>query len=373
EQLERDPAEPYRDLCNNLRLDCLAHLARWQDIWPVVRAISRPDDPVFCRAALGAIAAGKVDVAERLLARIEDQQCLEARSLATLLGPIRQSQRASEVRRQQQIDQSEKQRWTVESRDLRRRIRDLEQYNGELADDLDDSKEMLQRVLEQVGALDEDSADNWDEQLKGLTDRAHRGESEREMRQAEQRLIGMLGESFWNLLSEGTRKSLREGELLYETVGDERDYGAAFLEYARGLEGAYKDAIFFPARARWAARPDSAGHLQVEEHDPSLGPFVRFVLRDSHLTLGRMATALDRMGDVRRLGVAVGLLRKQLGIDPRDERKLTDWKRTAERLQAAAEARNRPAHAASVNRESVRAFREMVLGTDGLLRALARG
>jgi hypothetical protein len=110
--------------------------------------------------------------------------------------------------------------------------------------------------------------------------------------------------------------------------------------------------------------------LQDEGHDPSLGPFVRFVLQGGHLTLGSMAAALDRMGDVRRQGVAVRLLRRAVNVDPWDEHDLNDWKRTAERLALAADLRNQPAHAGTVNREAVFAFRDLVLGTDGLLRAL---
>jgi hypothetical protein len=83
-----------------------------------------------------------------------------------------------------------------------------------------------------------------------------------------------------------------------------------------------------------------------------------------------MAVALDRMGDIRRQGVAIALLRQQIGIDPGDERTLEDWKRVADRLAIAADARNRPAHAGSVDREAVGEFRDLVLGTDGLLRAL---
>jgi hypothetical protein len=44
----------------------------------------------------------------------------------------------------------------------------------------------------------------------------------------------------------------------------------------------------------------------------------------------------------------------------------------AERLAFAADARNRPAHAAAVSREAVHEFRDLVLGTDGLLCNLDR-
>jgi hypothetical protein len=84
-----------------------------------------------------------------------------------------------------------------------------------------------------------------------------------------------------------------------------------------------------------------------------------------------MAAALDRMGDARRSGVAIDLLRDTVGVDRHNERTLADWRRTAERLAVAADARNRPAHAAAVSREDLTAFRDLVLGTDGLLRALA--
>jgi hypothetical protein len=53
-----------------------------------------------------------------------------------------------------------------------------------------------------------------------------------------------------------------------------------------------------------------------------------------------------------------------------DTQCLLDWKRTAERLSIAADARNSPAHAASVSHEEVRAFRELILGAGGLLQAL---
>ena len=39
--------------------------------------------------------------------------------------------------------------------------------------------------------------------------------------------------------------------------------------------------------------------LQDEGHDPSLGPLVRFILQDSHLTLGSMAAALVEIHENR--------------------------------------------------------------------------
>jgi hypothetical protein len=371
EQLTGEPADAYRDLWHNLRLDCLAHLGQWQEIWAELRAITQPDDECLCRAAIGAMAAGKLDVAERLLAKVDDQQALEARSLSALLGPVRQARRAAEVRRQQQVDQAEKQRWAAERSDLRRRIRELEQHNAALVDALALSEESFERLLERVGVLSEDSGADWEAHVQGMAERAHKAALAQELYQAEQRLRGMLGPTCWERLSESARSSLREGEWLFAAVeGEDRDYGAALLEFARGLERAYKDVIFVPARAHWQQRPGPLERLQDEGHDPSLGPFVRFVLQGSHLTLGSMAAALDRMSDNRRRGVAIDLLRRQLEIDAADGRMLADWKRTADRLAMAAEARNQPAHAASVSRDAVREFRELVLSTDGLLRAL---
>jgi hypothetical protein len=340
-------------------------------VLPTLRAITQPDDAILTRASLGALAAGKLDLAERLLEMHDDQQSAEVRALLSLLGPIRQSRRAAEARRQQQIDQAEKQRWATESRDMRRRLRDLEQHNAALADALALSDQTLERLLERVGVTAEDSGSNWEAHMQGMAQREHKRALAEELAAAERRLKTMLGQSCWDRLSESVRASLREGEWLFAAVeGSDRDFGAALLEYARGLERAYKDAIFVPIRAQWQRRPGPVDRLQVEAHDPSLGPLVRFILQDSHLTLGSMASVLDRMSDIRRQGVAIALVRRQLDVDPLDERALADWKRTAERLAIAADARNQPAHAASVSRESVREFRELVLGTDGLLRAL---
>jgi hypothetical protein len=372
DQVSGEPPEPYRDLWYTLRLECLAYLGRWQEMWPVLRVLEGTDDAVLMRAALGALAAGKLDLVERLLAKVEDQQSIEARSLSALLGPVRQSRRAAEIRRQQHVDQAERQRWTAESRELRRHIRDLEEHNAALAERLALSEESFQRLLERVGVLAEDSGATWEAHVQGMAERAHKDALARELNAAEQRLLGMLGSDCWEHLSEAARASLREGEWLFAAVeGADRDYGAALLEFARGLERAFKDAIFIPARARWQRWPGPAERLQDEGHDPSLGPFVRFVLQGSHLTLGSMAAALDRMSDIRRQGVAVNLLRGQIGIDGSDERALADWKRAADRLAVAADARNQPAHAAAVSRDAVREFRELVLGTDGLLHVLA--
>jgi hypothetical protein len=260
----------------------------------------------------------------------------------------------------------------MESRELRRRIRDLERHNAGLADALAGSEAALERLRELVGFSEQgEMPSDWEVQLQKIADRAHKDALEQELRQAEQRLISLLGQDCWNRLSEGTRTALREGEWLFVAVqGEDRDYGAALLEYARGLERAFKDLVFGPARDRWQRQPGPVQRLQDEGHDPSLGPFVRFVLQGGHLTLGSMAAALDRMGDVRRQGVAVNLLRRALNVDPWDERALIDWKRTADRLARAADLRNQPAHAGTVNREAVFAFRDLVLGTDGLLRAL---
>lgn len=368
EQLEGVPPELYRDLWYTLRLDCLAHLGRWQEIWPALRGISTGDDAVLTRTTLGALAAGKLDLVERLLAKVEDQHTMEARSLSALIGPVRQSRRAAEVRRQQQVDQAERQRWAGENRELRRRNRELEQHNAALADGLALSEEAFERLLERVGVLAEDSGVTWEAHVQGMAERAHKDALIQELQQAEQRLRTMLGERCWDRLAESSRGALREGEWLFAAVeGEDRDYGAALLEYARGLERAYKDAIFVPARAHWQRAPGPVERLQDEGHDPSLGPFVRFVLQGSHLTLGSMAAALDRMSDFRRQGVAISLLRVQVKVDGRDDRGLADWKRIAERLAVAADARNQPAHAATVSRDSVRDFRELVLGSAGLL------
>lgn len=372
ECLSTEPPEPYRDLQTNLRLACLVRLGRWHDILPALKAIRHPDDAVLLEAAVATMAAGKLDLAERVLEAIEDQQSPEARSRSELLGPLRQSRRAAEARRQQQVDQADRQRWALENRDLRRRVRELEQHNAALADALAGSEAALERLLELVGvSVDGGVPPDWDAQLRRIAERAHKDALAQELQQAEQRLRSMLGNRCWEGLSESVRASLREGEWLYAAVeGEDRDYGAALLEYARGLERAFKDAIFVPIRVRWERRPGPLARLHDEGHDPSLAPFVGFVLSGSHLTLGSMAAALERMGDARRQGVSVSLMREQLGIDPRDERSLADWKRTAERLALAADARNQPAHAGAVSREAVRLFRDLVLGTDGLLRAL---
>ena len=372
EQLEGEAPERYRNLWYQLRLDCLAQLGRWQEVIPALRGVSQAAERLFIDTALLAMAAGKIDLAERLLEKIDDQQSPEVRALTALIGPLRQSRRAAEVRRQQQVDQAEKQRWSTENRELRRQIRDLEQHNAALADALAISESTLERVLERVGVTADDSGKNWEAHMQGMAERAHKHALEQELQGAERRLRTMLGQTLWEGFSESVRASLREGEWLYAAVeGEDRDYGAALLEFARGLERAYKDAIFVPARASWQRRPGAADRLQDEGHDPSLGPFVRWVLQGSHLTLGSMAAALDRMSDIRRQGVAINLLRRHLRIDPYDERTLADWKRIADRLAMAADARNQPAHAATVSRESVREFRELVLGTNGLLRALA--
>lgn len=371
EQLTAEPPERYADLWNNLRLECLANAGQWQEIWSVLRQAAQLDDGILVCATLGALAAGKLDLAERLLAKIDDPQSLPARSLSTLLGPVRQARRAAEVRRQQQIDQAEKQRWVVESRDLRRHIRDLEQHNAALTERLEVSEAAFERLLERVGVLSEDSGTNWEAHVQGMAERAHKNALQQELLAAEQRLRSMLGERCWEHLSESTRASLREGEWLFAAVeGEDRDFATALLEYARGLERAFKDAIFVPARAEWQRSPGPVERLQDESHDPSLGPFVRYVLQGTHLTLGSMAAALDRMSDLRRQGVAIGLLRARVRLDGHDDRALMDWKRISERLALAADARNRPAHASTVSRDSVRDFRELVLGTNGLLQAL---
>lgn len=373
EQLEAEPPEPYRDLWGNLRLECLVQTGRWQDMWSVLRLVTAPDDRICTRAALGALAAGKLDLVERLLDRLQEPQALEARSLTALIGPVRQARRTADTRRQQQVDQAEKHRWTLETRELRRRIRELEQHNAAISDALALSEASFERLLEQVGVLSEDSGANWEAHVQGMAERAHKDVQARERRQAEQRLRTMLGLICWDRLSANARAALREGEWLFASMeGEEHDYGAALLEYARGLERAFKDAIFVPIRVGWQRQPEAVQRLRDEGHDPSLGPLVRFVLQGSYLTLGSMAAALDRMSDGRRQGVAIGLLREQLDIRPGDLHALADWKRTAERLGLAADARNQPAHAATVSRQAVAEFRDLVLGTDGLLHCLAR-
>jgi hypothetical protein len=318
------------------------------------------------------MAAGKLDLADRLLDEIRDADNAEAQSLSALMVPLRQARRVSDERRQNQIDAAEKQRWSNEQRELRRRIRDLESHNEALATALSASEAATERLLDLIGvSVDGGVPQDWENQLQRIAEQAHKNALHQELQQAEQRLRSMLGATCWERLSENARAALREGEWLCAAVeGEDRDYGAALLEYARGLERAFKDAVFNPSRTRWQGQPGSVERLQLEGNDPSLGPFVRYVLKGGHLTLGSMAATLDRMGDVRRQGVAVTLLRRELGIDPWDERALADWQRTAHRLALAADLRNRPAHAGSVNRQAVHDFRDLILGTEGLLRAL---
>lgn len=369
------PSEPYHDLYCHLRLICLVRLGRWREVVPLLKGIRRPDGHVLTEAALAALAAGKLDLAERLLAEVEDQQALAVHALRELLGPIRQARHAAEVRRQQQVDEAERQRRALESRDLRRRVRELERHNAALADALARSEAAFERLLEWVGVSGDGGVPaDWEAQLRQIAQRAHKDAQVEELRQAESRLRGMLGDRVWDGLAEEVRSALREGEWLFAAVeGEDRDYGAALLEYARGLERAFKEAIFVPARQRWAKSPGPLDRLQDEAHDPSLGPFVGFVVHGGHLTLGSMAAALDRMGDDRRQGIAVTLLRHTLGLHPGDEHALADWRRAAERLGLAADARNQPAHAGAVSRDMVKNFRDLVLGTHGLLRALERG
>lgn len=372
EQLQAKAPERFRDLWFDLTLDSLLHLGRWQEMASVLKLADRPDQRVLIRAALASMALGKLELTQRLLACFEDQQTPEVRSLNALLAPVRKAQRTVEARRQHQVDEAEKQRWSAESRDLRRRIRDLEHNNVALANALAGSEAALERLLELVGVSTQVGVPvDWESQIHQIEERAHKDALKHELRQAEQRLSQMLGNTCWQRLSEHARSALREGEWLFFALeGADRDYGAALLEYARGLERAFKDVIFVAARSEWELRPGPLDRLQDEGHDPSLTPFVRYVLQGSHLTLGSMAMALDRMSDIRRQGVAVRLLRRQLGIDSWDERSLADWKRTADRLALAAEARNQPAHASAVSREAVAEFRDLVMGTDGLLRAL---
>lgn len=372
EQTAGEAPDRYRDLWHNLRLECLARQGRWNDIPAALKAIGEADETVIVRVALGSMAVGKLDLAQRLLGELEDQQSLEARALSELLGPLRQSRRAAEVRRQQQIDAADKQRWAAESRDLRRRVRDLERHNAALADALARSEASMERLLELVGVSGRGGMPaDWETQLRSIGERAHKDALQQELMAAEQRLRSQLGRLSWDRLSESSRLSLREGEWLFEAVqGEDRDYGASLLEYARGLERAFKDAIFVPIRARWEREPGSHHLLETEGLDPSLGPFVRYVLHGGHLTLGSMAAALDRTADIRRQGVAIRLLRRQIGVESWDDRALADWKRTAERLAIAADARNQPAHAGVVSQAAVHHFRDLVLGTDGLLHAL---
>ncbi|HEX6508742.1 MAG TPA: SEC-C metal-binding domain-containing protein [Chloroflexota bacterium] len=370
--LDDPPPERHRDAWNSIRLACVVHLGAWNDVLPTLKAIETPDDGVLVNAALAALAAGKLDLAERLTGEIDDQQSLEARSLSALLGPLRQYRRAAEVRRQQQVDQAEKQRRALESRELRRQVSDLQRQNETLSDALNQSETAIKRLLELVGvSSSSDTPLDWEAHFQAIAARAHRDAVQQERKQAEERLRAMLGGPGWERLSESVRTSLREGERLFLSPDEDgHDYGTALMGYARGLESAFKEAIFAPARAIWQREPGAVARLQDESHDPSLGPFVRYLLQGGHLTLGSMAAALERMSDVRRQGIAISLLRCIIRIHPADERALADWKRTAERLGIAADARNRPAHAATVSWEEVREFRELSLGTDGLLRAL---
>jgi hypothetical protein len=347
-------------------------LGRWQEVLPALKSCVRPDEHVLTRAILSSMAAGKLDLADRLLDEIRDAHNTEAQSLSAVLVPLRQARRVSDERRQQQIDAAEKQRWANEQRELRRRIRDLERHNEALATALTVAEAATERLLDLIGVSVEGGVPaDWERQLQRIAQQAHKDALTQELQQAEERLRSMLGSTCWEHLSENARAALREGEWLFAALeGEDRDYGAALLEYARGLERAYKDAIFNPARSRWQSQPGSVEQLQLEGNDPSLGPFARYVLQGGHLTLGSMAATLDRMGDVRRQGVAVTLLRRELRIDPWDERVLADWQRTAYRLGLAADLRNRPAHAGSVNRQAVFEFRDLILGTEGLLRAL---
>jgi len=241
-----------------------------------------------------------------------------------------------------------------------------------LAESLARAEAALERCFETAGGITEGALPgNWEAQIQEIVERAHKDAQAQEFQGAEQRVRQMVGDACWARLSESVRASLREGEWLFTAVeGEDRDYGAALLEYARGLESAFKEAIFARARAYWQRRPGPVDRLEDEGHDPSLGPFVRYVLHGSPLTLGSMAAALERMADVRRQGFAVTLLRRQLEIEPYDEWALATWKRVAERLAVAADARNQPAHAAAVSRDDARAFRDLVVGTDGLLRSL---
>ena len=371
--LEGPPPHRHRDAWYGLRLDCLAHLGSWNEVLPDAQSHRLPwTMEILVSAALAALAANKFDLAERLIGEIDDQQSIEARSLSGLVGPLRQYRRAAEVRRQQQVDQAEKQRRALESRDLRRRVGELQRQNETLSAALAQSEAAIKRLLELVGVTSSlETPLDWEAHLQNISARAHRDAVQQERRQAEDRLRVMLGDTSWDNLSESVRTSLREGERLFlsrDEVG--HDYGSALMGYARGLESAFKEAIFAPARTAWQREPGATARLQDEGHDPSLGPFVRYLLQGGHLTLGSMAAALERMGDVRRQGIAITLLRRVIGIHPSDERALYDWKRTADRLGAAADARNRPAHAATVSWDEVQEFRDLVLGTDGLLRAL---
>jgi cytochrome c-type biogenesis protein CcmH/NrfG len=370
EYLQDPPPDRYGSLWHSLRLCSLASLGRWNEVLPELKAIETPDDRVLLSAALGAMSTGRLDLADRLVAAMEDQGSNEARSLSALLGPLRQQRRADEVRRQQQVDQAEKQRRALENRDLRRQVHELERENALLSDAFAESEETVKRMAQKLGM--EHGTTDWESWLRDVGIRAQRDAVARERRLAESTLRSLLGTDCWEDLSESVRAALRDAEQAYSSDGDILDHGTVLMGYARGLESAFKEAIFRPAWERWQHQPGNVARLQDEMHDPSLGPFVRFLLHGSHLTLGSMAAALDRMGDERRTGVAIDLLRDTVRVDRHDERTLSDWRRTAERLSIAAEARNRPAHAAAVSEEELRSFRDLVLGIDGLLRSLAQ-
>jgi tetratricopeptide (TPR) repeat protein len=370
EYLHTPPTRPYMRVWRSLRLDCLARLGRWSEVPAELKVTEECDDVVLVRAALGAMATGRLDLADRLVAALDDGSSTEGRALSALAAPLRQQRRADEVRRQQQVDQAEKQRRAVENRELRRQVADLERRNALLSNALSESEEALKRMVERLGM--EDHTTDWEAWLHDIGLRAHRDAVDRERRLAESTLRSLLGSLCWDQLSESVRTALRDAEQAYCADTGLADSGTILMGYARGLESAFKEALFRPAWDRWRKHPGNLARLQDEAHDPSLGPFVRFLLQNSHLTLGSMAAALDRIGDGRRTGVAIDLLRDVAGVDRHDERALADWRRTADRLAAAADARNRPAHAAAVSHEEVRAFRELVLGTDGLLRALAQ-
>jgi tetratricopeptide (TPR) repeat protein len=370
EYLQDPPPARYMSLWHSLRLCCLTSLGRWNEVLPELKATETPDDRVLLSAALGAMSTGRLDLADRLVAAMEDQGSSEARALSALLGPLRQQRRADEVRRQQQVDQAEKQRRALENRDLRRQVHGLERENALLTEALAESEETVRRMAEKLGM--EQGTTDWESWLRDVGIRAQKDAMARERRLAESSLRSLLGTACWEDLSESVRAALRDAEQAYSSDGEILDYGTVLMGYARGLESAFKEAIFRPAWERWQHQPGNLARLQDEMHDPSLGPFVKFLLHGSHLTLGSMAAALDRMGDERRTGVAIDLLRDSVRVDRHDERTLTDWRRTAERLAIAAEARNRPAHAAAVSHEELRSFRDLVLGTDGLLRSLAQ-
>jgi tetratricopeptide (TPR) repeat protein len=370
EYLHVAPPAAYARLWHSLRLDCLARLGRWNDFPAELKAMDEGDDTVLVRAALGAMATGRLDLAERIVAGLDDATGMEARSLSALLGPLRLQRRTDEVRRQQQVDQAEKQRRAAENRELRRQVAELQRQSEVLSTALAESDDALKRMVERLGM--EDNTTDWEGWLRDIELRAHRDALAKERRLAESTLRSLLGSHCWDSLSESVRVALRDAEQAFCSNAEIEDYGTILMGYARGLESAYKDALFRPAWERWSRQPGNAARLQDEGHDPSLGPFVRFLLQGSHLTLGSMAAALDRMGDGRRTGVAIDLLRTVAGVQRGDERALGDWRRTAERLALAADARNRPAHAAAVSHDEVKGFRDLVLGTDGLLHALAQ-